>query len=222
MKRHLFAAAVALIAMAGTARAQTPEATPVAAPTDPTSTPPATSTSTGGDPASAFGLLGQIVISGELQASIVHESVSMGGASSTNITVQPALDYFVMPNVSVGGAVVISHGSFAGGSGTVMEIGLLARAGYNLHLAPMVSLWPQLELGYLHDSISGGGGGASVSGYVVPLQIFAPFLFHVTTHLFVGIGPVFKTDLLSKFQSNDAPKTTDIGISSVVGGYFGP
>jgi hypothetical protein len=134
--------------------------------------------------------------------------------------VQPSLDYFVIPNVSVGGALSITHGSLGGSTGDVTGIGILVRGGYNLHLAPMISLWPQLQLGYLHESFS--GGGMSTSGYTIPLQIFAPFLVHVTTHLFVGIGPAFSTDLVSKVQSQDASKTTDIGIESVVGGYFGP
>jgi hypothetical protein len=226
MKVRLLLSAAILLATAGAARAQgaatpaptpTPTETPAAAPT-----PPAAAAD---DVAAGFGVQGQIAISGELQASFVHESTSsvngVAGTSSNVITVQPSLDYFVMPNVSVGGALSITHGSIGGSSGDVTGIGILARAGYNLHLTPLISLWPQLQLGYLHESFS-GGGGPSASGYSIPLQIFVPFLFHVTTHLFVGIGPAFSTELVSKVQSMDQPKTTDIGVESVVGGYFGP
>ena len=225
MKVRLLLSAAILLATAGAARAQgaaTPAPTP--APTETPAAAPAAPAAAADDVAAGFGVQGQIAISGELQASFVHESTSAaGGAASTSvnaITVQPSLDYFVVPNVSLGGALSISHGSFGGSGGDQTAIGILVRGGYNLHLAPMISLWPQLQLGYLHESFS--GGGVSASGYTIPLQIFAPFLVHVATHLFVGIGPAFSTDLVSKVQSMDASKTTDIGIESVVGGYFGP
>ena len=229
MKRHLWLISTVMLttALAGVARAQAPAGAPPAVPSDPVpaSPPPVATTAAGGaeDVAAGFGMLGQIAISGELQASFTHESTSSpggGGSSSINVvSFQPALDYFVAPNVSVGGALVITHGDSGSGSGSETAVGILARAGYNLHLAPIVSFWPQLAIGYLHDSFS--GGGASGSGYSVPLQLFAPILVHVTTHLFVGIGPAFSTDLLSKVEGMDAGKITDIGISSVVGGYFG-
>jgi len=216
---------LALTSLAGAAGAQ-PAGAPPPVPEGAPATPVAAAAPAAAgaeDIAAGFGLPGQIAISGDLQASFVHESQSaVGGGSSSSVTVvsiTPSLDYFVAPNVSVGGALQITHGDFGSGSGTVTGIGLLARAGYNLHLAPMLSFWPQLQLGYVHQSFS--GGGASASGYTVPLAIFAPLLVHITQHLFAGIGPIFSTDLISKVQSNDASKATDIGISSLVGGYFG-
>jgi hypothetical protein len=195
---------------------------PAAAPPPPTAT---TAAPAAGDIAAEFGQQGQIAISGDLQASFVHESNSPpgGGASTSSnvITIQPSLDYFVAPNVSVGGAIAITHGDFGTGNGSLTGIGILARGGYNLHLAPMLSLWPQIAIGYIHESIDPGGGIASQSGYVVPLRIFAPLLIHPVAHLFVGIGPVFSTELMSKVGGQDAGKTTDFGIASVVGGYFG-
>ena len=227
MKRHLlFVSTVALTtALMGAARAQTPAGAPpaVAEPVPAAAPPP--SAPAADDTAAGFGLAGQLAISGDLQATVLHESVSMGGGSATAVQIQPSLDYFVAPNVSVGGALTISHGSSGSSSGSIntssssTSIGIAARAGYNLHLAPMISFWPQLQLGYVHSSFS--AGGMDSSGYTFSLAIFAPLLVHIAPHLFVGIGPVFSTDLISKVEGNDNAKTTDIGITSVVGGYFG-
>jgi hypothetical protein len=232
-RHHLLAGSAFVLATIATsaAFAQAPAGAPPAVPDPVPAAPPPPPTATAGAPAAGdtaaeFGQLGQIAISGDLQASFVHESQSLpGGAASppstTVISIQPSLDYFVAPNVSVGGAIPITHGDFGSGNGTLTGIGILARAGYNLHLAPLLSLWPQLEIGYVHESIDPGGGVASQSGYVVPLRIFAPLLIHPVAHLFVGIGPVFQTDLISKVGGQDSVKTTDFGIASVVGGYFG-
>jgi hypothetical protein len=227
-RHHVLVGSVFVLATvsAGGAFAQAPAGAPPAVPDPAAAPPPPTATAAApaaGDTAAEFGQAGQIAISGDLQASFVHESQSLpNGGSSTSVNViqiQPSLDYFVAPNISVGGAIPITHGDF--GSGTLTGIGILARAGYNLHLAPLLSLWPQLSIGYVHESFDPGGGVASQSGYTVPLRIFAPLLIHPVAHLFVGIGPVFQTELISKVGGQDAGKTTDFGIASVVGGYFG-
>jgi hypothetical protein len=232
MRKHLLVGSAFALAtiLTGAVHAQ-PAGAPPAVPADPVpaAPPPPTATAAApapvaGDVAAGFGQLGQIAISGDLQATFTHESTSVPAGTappSTNtISIQPSLDYFVAPNISVGGAIPITHGDL-GGVGTATGIGLLARGGYNLHLAPMLSLWPQLSIGYVHLSVSPTGGGSSVSGYNVPLRIFVPLLIHPTEHFFVGIGPVFQTDLISKVSGNDADKTTDVGVASVVGGYFG-
>jgi hypothetical protein len=120
MKRHLFAAAVALIAMAGTARAQTPEATPATVPAEPTSATPAAAPA--GDTAATFGRAGQIAIMTTLDdsdlnihsdVSLVHTSNSMGGSSQSTFSLSPTGHYFVIPNVSVSAGLIIQHGDVA-------------------------------------------------------------------------------------------------------------
>jgi hypothetical protein len=215
----LAVATLATATVAGTAQAQTPpEGAPPAAPEG---TPPVAATPAPANTGGGFGQVGQIAISGELQASLVHASTSMGGGSSTTIKIQPSLDYFLAPNVSVGGALGIAHAAAGTGTGSVTTIGIAARGGYNVGLTPVLSLWAQAQLGYNHLSFSPGGGIADVSGYTVTFGVFVPVLYHVTEHLFVGLGPVFQTELMSKVMSADAPKETDFGLQSVVGGYFG-
>lgn len=165
-----------------------------------------------------FGERGQVAISGDMKFNIQHESYSAGGRSFTTYEFQPALDYFVSPNVSVGGLISIrKEADSADYSLSVFGIG--ARAGYNVGLSNAVSLWIRGGLRYEHITAK-LSGSPDDSGYAVPLTIQAHLLWHPATHFFLGIGPYLDTDLLSKRGSESAPKTTDIGISSTVGGYF--
>jgi hypothetical protein len=214
MKRSLWSVAVALpsifLGMAsGLARAEDA----------PRSPPPALT-----GPADGFGLPGQIAVSADLQLALIHSSA--GSSSSTGFVIQPAGDYFVAPHISVGGLIGYGRGSASAGLGpgsvsgttTVLVIGV--RGGYDIGLTSLISLWPTLTLGYEHQSTT-GVGNTDVSGYSIPLEIFAPFLFHVAPHLFLGLGPIFGTELANSVEGNDQPKTTRYGFQSVVGGYFG-
>lgn len=185
------------------------------------------------DPArvpSDFGAKGQISLNVDLpftndapQLGIVHSSQDMGGGSSTTVTIAPALDYFVAPNVSVGAKIGYQHTSSSAQGSNVSAITsgfvFAVRGGFNVPLGPTLSLWPRLSLGYQSQTI----GDFTYS--VVPLAIFAPLLWHPTSHFFIGCGPVFITDLSSKAESMgfsvDGAKQTDIGLQAIVGGYFG-
>lgn len=213
--RRLLRSATILLAMttATAARAQAPEGAPPVVPAATTSAP--------ADVAAAFGQVRQIVVTGDAQVSFAHNSASGGGGSSNTLTLMPSASYFVVPNVSVGVGLLIQHGSnsFNTGVGSfsadVTTIGLILSGGYNLHLTPVLSMWAQLALGYAHTSTS--SGNMSASGHTVPLGISVPFLYHPVEHFFFGLGPSFTTEL----SSSSSSKETSIGISSVVGGYFG-
>lgn len=194
--------------------------------------PPPPATSVGAPPApGAFGSQGQLVISTDIPVHttepslfLIHESASMGGSSSTSYGIEPSLDYFVAPNVSVGGALGVAYGSnSAGGIGTSVSSTLIevaARAGYNLALTDTLSLWPRVGFSYEHIS-AGGSNAADVSGYSLSLTVFAPLLWHPTQHFFVGGGVIVATELVSKINGASTSKLTDVGIEGVLGGYFG-
>ncbi len=179
-----------------------------------------------------FGSPGQVALDVDVpfqneasQLAIVHSSVSMGGTTENIISIQPSLDYFVAPHVSVGGLLGYTRGSVdlaqsgLGGSGTVTELAAGARVGYDIPLTGLLSLWARIELVYVHVSTSGGTAGAS--GYAIPLIINVPLLIHPAPHFFLGAGPVFETELVSKQASQDTAKSTHYGIQGVIGGYFG-
>jgi opacity protein-like surface antigen len=139
--------------------------------------------------------------------------------------IQPSLDYFVIPNLSIGGAVGVAHGTGAVGVPDVSGTGILveARVGYNIPLNDMFSIWPHLGIGYEHVSVDFNGG--SGSGYRVPLIVTVPVLWHPADHFFLGVGPTLTTELANSItvngQSMDQQKTTDVGLTAVLGGYFG-
>ena len=171
-----------------------------------------------------MGAQGQIVLGADMPflttapiVSIVRTSVSMGGGSSTDIVLAPSADYFIAPSVSVGALVGFASGS-AGGLDTT-TFGLMPRAGFHLNLTDVLSIWPRLGIGYFHTSVSAAAGDAS--GYTVPLLVEAPVLWHPATHFFIGAGPMVSTELVNKAEGNDLPKTTNFGITTMIGGYFG-
>src|SRR5260221_2554505 len=83
----------------------------------------------------AFGDPGEYVISGLMSASLGHLGYSASNASTTSATLQPALDYFFQPDVSLGGSAFLSYASndtaIGIGSKTV-SYGVYGRLGFNV------------------------------------------------------------------------------------------
>ena len=171
-----------------------------------------------------FGERGQFVVSSNLDFTLQRNSFSMGGGSNTVFSITPALDYFVSPNFSVGGLVTFGYTSdvplLGGISGDQTVFGLGGRAGYNIVLTNVVTLWINGGLVYFHDSYDAGAAGDS-SGNRLQLQVFAPLLWHPASHFFIGVGPAFATDLVNKFEGMNQPKQTSFGLLSTIGGYWG-
>jgi hypothetical protein len=230
---------VLALSMMVVAPAMAQDEAPPPPPAEPATPPPAAAPATapmaamGGEPA-AFGTQGQIAISVDLpltneapQLGLIHESTSMGGDSSTRVVVMPSIDYFVAPNVSVGGQVGIDYTTTSpAGGGSSLSLTILqveARVGYNLALGDMASLWPHVGIAYAH--VSASSGGSSNSGYVVPLDVSVPVLWHPGHHFFLGAGPFLTTELVSKAtvagNTSSVGKTTDFGIQALIGGYIG-
>jgi hypothetical protein len=214
-KSFLFAAVMTASSSAMAQEPPPPEGAP-----PPPPPPAAVSSATG------MGIQGQIALAADLPflttaplLAIVRTSVSQNGmsTSSTDIVIAPSGDYFVAPNISVGALVGFANG------GDVTTFGLMPRVGYSLDLTNVLSIWPRLGIGYFYTSVSGPGGSAS--GYTIPLLIEAPVLWHPAPHFFIGAGPMLKTELVNKGDvggmSVDGPKTTNFGVTTMIGGYFG-
>lgn len=224
MKKRLLAAVVMTLGLAATAHAQEEPPPPPTTPAVPAQiAPPRKLPGSAGE----FGDAGQIVVAVDVpfqnedsQLALVRSSVSMGGGTTTIVVVRPSADYFVAPHVSVGGLVGYARGDVAfGGAGvasesSVTELMIGARAGYDVRMSELVSIWGRIELIYAH--ISGAGGG-----YDLPVVVNVPVLLHPASHFFLGVGPVFSRDLIAKLGGNDIPKTTNYGVQGIIGGYFG-
>ena len=187
---------------------------------------------TAGDTPGRFGGQGQVALAVELplansapQFGIVHQTQSMGGPSATLYRIAPSADFFVIPNLSLGALLDFEKQSqdIFGTSADVTVLGIAARLGYNIPLSDLVSIWPRIEIGYVHGSTDIGGTSATLS--TVPFVVDIPLLFHLAPHFFFGPGFVFATQLSNSAsgmgRSVDQRKITEVGADLTIGGYFG-
>lgn len=181
-----------------------------------------TERTTGNSPVDQFGGKGQIAISSDAALSIQSSSTGGVDGSTTTIMLAPALDYFVIQNLSIGGSLLFAYVS-PPGDGSETRFGVGPRVGYNIPISDLVSIWPKAGLSIQHTSTSSGavalpGGGttagADVSNTAVGLNLFAPVMFHPAPHFFAGFGPFLDTDL-----SGDNKNTT-FGGKLTLGGWF--
>jgi hypothetical protein len=170
-------------------------------------------------PAARFGARSQIAISSDAGLSIENTSLSGVDGSTTTVVLNPALDYFVLDNFSVGGYVGLNYVSTTGGSSTKFSVG--PRVGYNIAFAERFSVWPKLGLSFASTSQkadiavpSGGTTTQSTTNTAVAINLFVPLMFHPVEHFFLGFGPALDADL-----SGDN-KSTTIGGRLTIGGWF--
>jgi hypothetical protein len=154
--------------------------------------------------APGFGAPGSWVLSvssaNAASASLFLHKTSGGGSE---LNVHPALDAFIAPHVSVGAVVGIDYSS---GGATTLDFG--ARAGFSIGIGGPVGFWPTAGIFVQHSSSSGQPSSTPAS-----LGVFAPFLFHLVPHAFVGLGPSLNLGL------NDG-NGKELGIDYIIGGWL--
>jgi hypothetical protein len=163
-------------------------------------------------PSGVFGLEGQLAISSDAGLSISNTSVSGQDGSATALVLRPAIDYFVIDNLSLGGFLGVDYTSSPGGSSTVFAIG--PRVGYNVPLSRSFSIWPKLGFSFAstsqqQDDITMGDvtiEGDDETSTSIAFNGFVPVMFHPVEHFFLGFGPALDTDL-----SGDNKATTLAG-----------
>ncbi len=139
---------------------------------------------------------------------ISRTTISGRDGAIATITVQPALDYFVIKNLSVGGFVGLQYQKAGSAKSTIFQIG--PRVGYNFELARKLSIWPKLGFSYSHTNQNNGDDKANS----LALNLFAPVMLHPAEHFFAGLGPFLDADL-----SGDNRATT-WGIKLTLGGWI--
>jgi hypothetical protein len=130
-------------------------------------------------------------------------SQQLNSPASTTFSLRPALDYFVIPHLSIGGAVEFDAYSYPH-SPTTSSFSIAPEVGYELALSDTWSFWPQAALSMTFPS---------PGDPYVTLRITAPFLVHPVQHFFFGIGPGLEQGLTSNGN------TAIIG-TFLIGGYF--
>lgn len=128
------------------------------------------------------------------------------GGDPWHLLIQPSADTFIAPNVSVGGLLKLERD----GGGT--DVGVGARAGYDVRLTSLVSLWIRGGLFYHHFSPNTGPSGSQTL-----LDVKIPALFHIVPHFFLGVGPTLTVILQ---HSNNQGGDTTVGLTAIVGGYL--
>jgi hypothetical protein len=186
-----------------------------------------------------FGDAGQLTLNGALSASLGHLGYETGTASSTNVTVEPAFDYFASRDFSQGASVLFRYGESSSGNGFSADsttLGLTVRVGRNLRLGGRVSFWPTLAFGvwrtWLHYSAPSSGFGVTIDGTSLPIgpssrftedalfvELQAPVLLHLAAHFFVGFGPNAYMDVFHSVEST-SNRRRFVGASSTIGGWF--
>lgn len=173
---------------------------------------------TGGGPSRNFGSKGDLAISSDAGLEIAYFTPG----DVTRILISPAVDWFVIENLSLGAFISWTYTTAGDSESNRFAIG--PRVGYNIPLSDLVSIWPKLGFSFSTTSISAEDDTADEDTVIVnnqgndgiALNIFAPIMFFPATHFFAGFGPFLDTDL-----SGD-DKVTSFGGRLTIGGWFTP
>lgn len=156
---------------------------------------------------SGFGAQGQIALSLGGTADQYLFFHKDGGAWQLQLA--PAADYFLAPRLSVGGVVAYSHAS---GGGATNDNGtttfrIAPRVGYAVDFTDKIGVWP---LGGVAFDVRWANHDTATNTFVV---LYAPFIYHLAPHFFVGLGPSANVRL----TGND---DTSWGLDTLLGGWF--
>jgi hypothetical protein len=190
-------------------------------------------------PDARFGDTGEMVINGALSGSIGHLGYSSSGSSTTSFGIEPAFDYFSSRNLSQGASAFFRYNDSSSGinlENKSVTFGITGHLAFNLWLGDRVSLWPRLAVGVWRSqatyyvppgtftvSVDGKpfsiSSGTEISEDAVFVELYAPFLFHLAQHFFVGFGPQAYTDLFHSANSL-TNRRMFVGAESTIGGWF--
>jgi hypothetical protein len=160
-------------------------------------------------PSGRFGHQGQFALSSDEG---INTSYSAREGDDVFIyTLRPALDYFLIENVSLGVTAGLDYTSVGDEHASVYSIG--PRVGYNIPFKSMFSIWPRVGVSYATTTTSSDFAEDDDDSHA-QLNLSVPLMFHPLLHFFVGFGPALDADL-----SGDN-KTTTIAGRVTIGGWF--
>jgi hypothetical protein len=134
-------------------------------------------------------------------------SHQIGHGDGTTFSLRPGLDYFIIENLSIGGAIQFDFASAppnVPNASSSTNVILAPEVGYELALTDTWSLWPMASVSMQFPS-SGNP--------LVAVNVSVAFLVHPAEHFFFGIGPALSQDITSN------PNTFISGFFRI-GGYF--
>jgi len=155
-------------------------------------------------PSAGFAAIGQWAISFRTTDDGGYLFFHKNSPGDWEISLHPAIDYFITSNVSLGAVVGYRHSPALTGT---TELDLGARAGFNVNINDHVGVWPSASLAIKYFSSD------HIDDTTTAFGIFAPFLYHLVPHFFVGLGPSFSV-LLSGADGKS------YGLDFVLGGWL--
>lgn len=165
-----------------------------------------------------FGQKSQLAISTDAALSIERRTQE-GSKATTTLSILPAMDYFVIDNVSIGGLIGVTYQKAGDDRATSFRLG--PRVGYNFALSQLLSVWPKVGFSYSYNKVkvkqpSVGGNDVTVTSdnNAIGLNLFVPLMVHPAPHFFAGFGPFLDTDL------NGDNRATTWGFRLTIGGWL--
>jgi hypothetical protein len=119
-----------------------------------------------------FGDTGQWVISGE-----TFTQFNKVNNVGWDFQIRPAADYFIAPNVSVGGAI-----GFGMGNDDLKAFSVAGRAGFNFNFTEQLGVWGRAGVTYGYVSVAGASSSESFANFFLPIN------YHIVPHVFIGVG----------------------------------
>jgi hypothetical protein len=183
------------------------------------------------DPRDEFGHRGQLVITGDAQASFETGA----NVPEPLVLLAPAADLFVMDGLSVGALLLCQHAfeeypanlgalTVQGTPGVVQSgfidaqsdgLGAGMRLGYDIRLGGLWSFWPTASVVFEHTWFKSGSVVTTENNSVL-FDAFAPVLVHPAPHFFLGFGPAM--EVLGD-PGTDIPGVMEYGLRLTVGGW---
>ena len=189
-----------------------------------------------------FGARGEWVVSGSTSLGGSWQTFDASSARYGYVTISPAVDWFVVRNVSLGLGVSVSFSdqqgygadaSLVDSRSTAVRVG--PRIGYALHVARHATFWPQATVGFewygastsvlsgQSQSTAGNALGypsSSVLGPWVGLDL--PLLFDVAPHVLAGVeASVFHDFANVQGGPELGGQETHVSAGFLLGGWFG-
>lgn len=172
-------------------------------------------------PSGIFGDRGQLAISSDAGFSLSNTNLSGSESSTTTLILRPAVDYFVIDSLSIGGFLGLEYTAPPGGSSTALSVG--PRVGYNLRMSERFSVWPKVGLSFASttekvDAMTLPDGTrvdeSDTTSTSLQLNLFVPVMFHPAEHFFLGLGPALDLDMTGD------NKATTIAVRLTLGGWI--
>jgi hypothetical protein len=184
-----------------------------------------------------FGEAGEVVLTNSLVASIASGRYAGTGSSYFDVGIGGSVDYFLIPHISLGGAVGASYGRTTGIDGsdgsttTAQSSGVTfgPRIGADIPLGDWLSAWvvATFEFGFEDYDETSAAGENRDHETVAALDLFAALLVHPAPHFFFGFGPFVYYTYSNSFSFPDQPfagsvqnHETEVGAGTIVGGWL--